>query len=276
MRTMRMTMLSVGCAMAAALGVVGCGEMATLTVADGTGPNPKLPAPATTLIPTMKIAPAEGWPAGGQPMPAEGLQVAVLADKLEHPRWLYVLPNGDILVAETNAPPKPEDRKGVRGWVMKQMYAKAGAAVPSANRITLLRSSKGDGVIDTRTVFLEGLNSPLGMALVGNALYVADSDALLRFPYTPGATRIAAPPVKVVDLPAGPINHHWTKNVIASADGSKLYVTIGSNSNAGENGIDKEAERAAIWEVDPRTGSHRVFASGLRNPVAWRGSPRAT
>jgi glucose/arabinose dehydrogenase len=249
--------------------------MATLTVADGTGPNPTLPPPATTLLPTIKIAPAEGWPAGAHPVPADGLQVSALADKLEHPRWLYVLPNGDVLVAETNAPPKPEDRKGVRGWVMKQMYARAGAAVPSANRIVLLRSSKGDGVIDTRTVFLEGLNSPFGMALVGNDFYVADSDALLRFPYTPGATRITAPPVKVTDLPAGPLNHHWTKNVIASADGTKLYVSVGSNSNAGENGIDKEAERAAIWEIDARTGRHRVFASGLRNPVGMAWEPES-
>jgi len=229
------------------------------------------------MFPTIHIAPAEGWKNGRMPVAADGMRVAAFADKLDHPRWIYVLPNGDVLVAETNAPPKPEDGGGVRGWVMKQALSKAGAAVPSANRIILLRASKRDGVVDTRTVFIDGLHSPFGMALVGSDFYVADSDALLRFPYTPGATHIALSPVRIVDLPAGPINHHWTKNVIASVDGTRLYVTVGSNSNAGENGIDQEAGRAAIWEVDTRTGSHRIFASGLRNPVgmAWEPESRA-
>jgi len=262
----------------AALGsasLAACGDMATLTVADGTGPAPRLPAPTTSVVPTMKIAPAVGWPAGAHPVPAEGLDVTMFADKLEHPRWLYVLPNGDVLVAETNAPPKPEDGRGVRGLIMKQTLSKAGAAVPSANRIILLRASKGDGRVDTRTVFIDGLRSPFGMALVGSDFYVADSDALVRFPYTPGETHIAASPVKVVDLPAGPINHHWTKNVIASADGTKLYVTVGSNSNVGENGIDQETGRAAIWEIDARSGGHRIFASGLRNPVGMAWEPES-
>ena len=176
-----------------------------------------------------------------------------------------------MLVAETNAPPKPEDGKGIKGAIMKALMKQAGAGVASANRITLLRDTDGDGVADMRTVFVKGLNSPFGMALVGGDLYVADSDALIRFAYHEGDTSIATPGTKVVDLPAGPINHHWTKNVIASADGSKLYVTVGSNSNVGENGIDNEQGRAAIWEVDPKTGAHRVFASGLRNPngMAW-------
>jgi glucose/arabinose dehydrogenase len=183
-----------------------------------------------------------------------------------------VLPNGDVLVAETNAPAKPDDNKGIKGWITGLMMGRAGADVPSANRITLLRPA-GDGTIQTRSVFLEGLNSPFGMALVGNDLYVADTDAVLRYPYQTGQTRITAPGVKVVDLPAGPINHHWTKNVIASADGQRLYVTVGSNSNVGDNGVEAEVGRAAIWEVDPHTGQHRIFASGLRNPVGLGWEP---
>ena len=251
--------------------LASCGDTAKLTVEQGTGPNPTLPAPHHTLIPTVKIAPAVGWRAGETPTAAAGLTVRAFASALDHPRWLYVLPNGDVLVAETNAPPKPEDGKGIKGAVMKHEMKKAGAAVPSANRITLLRDADGDGTPETRTVFLQNLNSPFGMALVGNDFYVADSDALLRFPYHDGDTQISAPGTKLTDLPAGPINHHWTKNVIASRDGSKLYVTVGSNSNVGENGMDKEVDRAAILEIDRATGSKRVFASGLRNPngLAW-------
>ena len=249
-----------------AAGLAACGESSTLQVADGTGPSPKLPEPNKTLIPTVNIAPAVGWSQGAKPIAAEGLQVSAFAEDLDHPRWLYVLPNGDVLVAETNAPPKPDDSKGIRGWVMEKVMGKAGAGVPSANRITLLRDANHDGIAETRSVFLQNLNSPFGMALVGNDLYVADSDKLLRFPYQAGADNISAQPTKVVDLPGGPLNHHWTKNVIASPDGKKLYVTVGSNSNVGENGMDKEEGRAAIWEVDPATGSHRIFASGLRNP----------
>ena len=249
-----------------AAGLAACGESSTLQVADGTGHSPKLPEPNKTLIPTVNIAPAVGWSQGAKPIAAEGLQVSAFAEDLDHPRWLYVLPNGDVLVAETNAPPKPDDSKGIRGWVMEKVMGKAGAGVPSANRITLLRDANHDGIAETRSVFLQNLNSPFGMALVGNDLYVADSDKLLRFPYQAGADSISAQPTKVVDLPGGPLNHHWTKNVIASPDGKKLYVTVGSNSNVGENGMDKEEGRAAIWEVDPATGSHRIFASGLRNP----------
>ena len=254
-----------------AAGLAACGESSTLQVADGTGPSPKLPEPNKTLIPTVNIAPAVGWSQGAKPIAAEGLQVSAFAEDLDHPRWLYVLPNGDVLVAETNAPPKPDDSKGIRGWVMEKVMGKAGAGVPSANRITLLRDANHDGIAETRSVFLQNLNSPFGMALVGNDLYVADSDKLLRFPYQAGADSISAQPTKVVDLPGGPLNHHWTKNVIASPDGKKLYVTVGSNSNVGENGMDKEEGRAAIWEVDPATGSHRIFASGLRNPngIDW-------
>ncbi|MGZ5141235.1 MAG: PQQ-dependent sugar dehydrogenase, partial [Burkholderiales bacterium] len=257
------------CGMLAALAltlagsIAACSETARLPVEAGIGPNPALPPPHKSLIPTVNIAPASGWPEGVKPASPAQTAVTAFASDLDHPRWLYVLPNGDVLVAETNAPPKPEDGKGIKGWVMKRVMKKAGAAVPSANRISLLRDGDGDGVAETRSVFLEGLNSPFGMALVGTELYVANSDAVLRFPYKPGDTRIAVPGVKVVDLPAGPINHHWTKNLIASHDGAKLYVTVGSNSNVAERGIDKEEGRAAVWEVDVKSGDHRVFASGL-------------
>ncbi|MBK5530858.1 sorbosone dehydrogenase family protein [Pseudomonas sp. TH06] len=252
-------------------GLAACGESSSLQVSDGTGPSPKLPEPNKTLIPTVNIAPAIGWPEGGKPTAAAGTQVAAFAEGLDHPRWLYVLPNGDVLVAETNAPPKPDDSSGIRGWVMKKVMGKAGAGVPSPNRITLLRDADHDGVAETRTVFLQNLNSPFGMTLVGNDLYVADTDRLLRFHYESGATEITSQPIKVTDLPGGTLNHHWTKNVIASKDGNKLYVTVGSNSNVGENGLDKEEGRAAIWEVDRATGNHRIFASGIRNPngLAW-------
>jgi glucose/arabinose dehydrogenase len=258
---------------AIAITVSACAGVATLPVSAGTGPHPTLPEPQPGLIPTVHIAPAVGWPAGATPQAAAGLRVAAFASGLDHPRWLYVLPNGDVLVAESNAPPKPDDAKGMRGWLTGLMMQRAGAGAPSANRITLLRDTDGDGVADLRTVLLEGLNSPFGMALVADQLYVANSDAVLRFPYKPGDTHIAAPGTKLVDLPAGPINHHWTKNIIASADGTRLYVSVGSNSNAGERGMEVEAQRAAIWEVNLATGAHRVFASGLRNPVGLAWSP---
>ena len=252
------------------LNIIGCGERATLPVEAGMGPRPTLPAPNPTLIPTVNIAPAKGWPAGAKPTAAPGLSVNAYATGLDHPRWLYVLPNGDVLVAETNAPPK--DSKGIKDWIMKLLKKRAGAGVPSANRITLLRDSDGDDIADMRRVFLQGLNSPFGMALVQNDFYVANTDALIRYPYQQGETQITAPGVKLADLPAGPINHHWTKNVIASRDGSHLYVTVGSNSNAGENGLEKEIDRAAVLEVERITGRVRIFASGLRNPVglAWQ------
>ena len=255
----------------AALALAACGDVARLPEQAVVGPNPEIAPPSRSVVPTVDIAPAKGWPQGVKPRAAPGTQVAAFARDLAHPRWLYVLPNGDVLVAETNAPPKPEDGKGLRGKAMKQVMKKAGAAVPSQNRITLLRDADGDGVAEVRQPFLEGLNSPFGMALVGNDFYVANTDSIVRFHYEPGATRAAGPGVKIVDLPGGPLNHHWTKNLIASPDGKKLYVTVGSNSNAAENGLDQEHGRAAIWEVELPTGQHRVFASGLRNPngLAW-------
>ncbi len=254
-----------------ALLLVGCGETAQLPVSAGTGPRPALPAPHPTLIPTVNIAPAIGWPPGLTPQGAPGTQVTAFSTGLEHPRWLLVLPNGDVLVAESNAPAKPEDGPGIKGWVMGLVMKRAGAGVPSADRITVLRDIDGDGVADLRSVLLQGLSSPFGMALVGDSLYVANSNAVVKFPYAPGDLRITADATHVVELPAGPINHHWTKNIIASVDGSKLYVTVGSNSNVGERGSDAEAGRAAIWEVNLSDGTHRVYASGLRNPngMAW-------
>jgi glucose/arabinose dehydrogenase len=255
------------------LGLSACGETAKLPEDAGIGPNPALPEPNATLIPTLNIAPAKGWPEGAKPTAAADLAVAAFATGFDHPRWLYVLPNGDVLVAETNAPERPE-RSGPKTWVMSQVQKRAGAGVPSANRITLLRDADNDGVAELRTTFLSNLNSPFGMVLVGNDLYIANTDAVLRFPYVVGVTQIDQPGVKVADLPGGPLNHHWTKNLVASADGTRLYVAVGSNSNVGENGLEKEERRAAILEIDPATGQSRVFASGLRNPVGMFWQPQ--
>jgi glucose/arabinose dehydrogenase len=255
-----------------ALLLSGCGDSAKLPEQASTGANPPIPEPNKSFIPTVNVATAKGWPNGEKPTAAAGLSVVAFANGLDHPRWLAVLPNGDVLVAESNAPERPEEGKGVKGWVMKFMQKRAGASVPSADRITLLRDADGDGVAETRTVFLKNLYSPFGMALVRHDLYVANADAVMRFAYEDGATQITTPGTKVADLPGGPINHHWTKNIIASRDGSKLYATVGSNSNAGENGLDKEKGRAAIHEIDLKTGQSRVFASGLRNPngMGWQ------
>ncbi|MYM23506.1 sorbosone dehydrogenase family protein [Duganella sp. FT135W] len=231
----------------------------------GFGPSPQLPEPEHKLIPTLNVAPAEPFSAQQRPLAPPGFSVTAYAHGLDHPRWLYTLPNGDVLVAETNAPPKPDDSKGIKGMVMKQQMKKAGAATESANRITLLRGLDGKGEVQSRSTYLTGLHSPFGMALVGKDLYVADTDAVLRFPYQEGATSISTPGVKVMDLPAGTINHHWTKNIIASPDGKYLYVTVGSNSNVGENGIAAETGRAAIWQLELATNKSRLFATGLRN-----------
>jgi glucose/arabinose dehydrogenase len=249
-----------------------CGGSAKLPVERGMGPNPELPEPRTSKIPVVSVAKAVGWADNQSPAPAPGLTVTRFASGLDHPRWLYVLPNGDILVAETNGPARPEDQpKGLRGFFMKRFFKKAGASVPSANRITLLRDADGDGKAEFRSVLLDSLYSPFGMALVRGALYVANADALVRFPYRDGDARITAPATRVAALPGRPYNHHWTKSLIANDDGSRLYVGVGSNSNVAEHGMDAEKERAAIWEIDPATGAHRVYASGLRNPVglAW-------
>lgn len=253
--------------LALGLMLAACGGPQPLPPEAGFGPNPQLPPPSSSLLPEVRIAPAVGWPAGRMPTPAPGFRVQAFATGLDHPRWLYRLPNGDILVAESNAPPKPDDKKGgIRGWIQGLIMGRAGATVPSADRITLLRDADGDGVAETKTAFLENLTSPFGMALVGERLFVANADAVVAFPYQAGQTRITAQAVKVADLPAGR-NHHWTKSLVASPDGSRLYVGVGSNSNIGENGLDEEVDRAAILEIDPATGARRVYASGLRNPV---------
>jgi glucose/arabinose dehydrogenase len=262
-------------AAAAATLLSGCGERAKLDVADGFGPDPKLPPPAKTMLPTVNIAEATGWPEGRMPTPVQGLAVQPFARGLDHPRWLLVLPNGDVLVAETNKPPPAEKKQGgIKGWIAEKVMDRAGAGVPSANRITLLRDADGDGVAELKTPFLTGLYSPFGMALVGTTLYVANADALVAFPYVEGATRIAEPPRKIADLPAGR-NHHWTKSLVAAPDGSKLYVGVGSNSNVAEKGLDEEVNRAAILEIDARTGASRVFAGGLRNPVGMDWNPES-
>jgi glucose/arabinose dehydrogenase len=259
-----------------AYGLMGCGGSARLPVEAGMGPNPTLPAPRSSLIPVVKVATAVGWSDGVTPTPATGMLVRAFATRLDHPRWLHVLPNGDVLVAETNAPANRERAGGIRGWFMRRYFKRAGASVPTANRITLLRDRDGDGVAETRSVLLSKLHSPFGMALIRDQLYVANTDAVVRFPYREGDTVIAVAGTKVVDLPAGRLNHHWTKSLIANADGSKLYVTVGSNSNAGEKGLENEIDRAAIHEIDVATGTRRLFASGLRNPVgiAWEPTSR--
>ena len=258
------------CAGAGIFLLAACGDKSTLPAGADVGPQPILKAPNKTLIPTVQIAPAKGWSASMTPTPAPGLAVNAFATALDHPRWVYVLPNGDVLVAESNAPERPA-KKGIVNWVQGKVMARAGAGVPSANRISLLRDADGDGVAEFKRVFIKDLNSPFGMALVGDSLYVANTDAVLRFPYKEGMTEIVDKPQQVAPLPGGPLNHHWTKNIIASKDGSKLYATTGSNSNVAENGIENEKDRAAILEIDIASGNTRVFASGLRNPngMAW-------
>jgi len=250
--------------------LAGCGGGARGPSPSNVGPDPVLPAPRTGGLPTVNIAPATGWPEGAAPKAAEGLAVTAFATGLDHPRWLHVLPNGDVLVAESNRQPAPP--KGLRDFIEKRIMGIAGAEVPSADRITLLRDADGDGRADTRTLLLEGLTSPFGMALVGGSLYVADTDALLRFPYAPGITRIDAPGEAVVALPANPPNRHWTKGLLAGPDG-RLYASVGSNSDHGENGMAAEAGRAAIWIVDPASRTASIFGSGLRNPVGLAFEP---
>jgi glucose/arabinose dehydrogenase len=252
--------------------VSACGKSQPLS-SNEYGPSPQLGAPKSSWLPTINIATVKGWGESGAPQAAGGTRVTALARGLAHPRWLYVLPNGDVLVAESDAPSRPDESKGFMGMAEKLVMKFSGSGnKPSANRITLLRDVHGDGTAVERHVFLQDLNSPIGMALVGNNFYVADSDALLRFPYAAGDTEIRARPVPVTELPGGPRNHHWTKSLTASADGQKLYVGVGSNSNVGEHGLGIEAQRAAVWEINAASGAHRIYASGLRNPVglAWQ------
>jgi len=247
----------------------GCGDRAILRPVQSTGAYPQLPKPFSPVVPTVNIASAWGWPAGAMPVAAEGLRVTQFADNLAHPRTLLVLPNGDVLVTETASPGPDRGHEGrsLRGALMYTLTSEAGANVPSANRIMLLRDADGDGVAELRLPYItEGLHSPFGMALIGNTLYVANANALVAYPYDPAATGISAAPRQVTWLPAQR-NLHWTKSLAAGPDGM-LYVGVGSNSNRGENGMNEERERAAIWRVDPRTGRHSLYATGLRNPAA--------
>lgn len=227
-----------------------------------TGKRPQITPPRIQTFPTIKVADAVGWPQGAAPTPAAGLAVKAFARGLDHPRWLYRLPNGDILVAETNSPPR--EGGGIAGMVMGHLMDKAGAGVPSANRITLLRDADGDGVAESRTVLLSGLNSPFGMALMGGYLYVGDTDALVRVPYKDGDTRITAKPETVIKLNPG--GNHWARNVLAAPDGKTLFVTVGSSTNIAENGIEAEKFRANILQVYPEAKTFRIYAAGLRNP----------
>src|SRR5262245_30791530 len=234
MRIERWTLLTL-----TAVTMVACGTTAKLPESAGRGPNPILPEPQREIIPTIEIAPAKGWGSGAKPVAAAGMNVAAFADGLDHPRWLHVLPNGDVLVAESNAPERPEQGKGIRGYFQKEAMKKAGAVTKTANRITLLRDADGDGTAETKSVFLTGLNSPFGMAHANGKVFIANTDAVVSVPYTVRATEITTTPAEVTVLPAGPRNHHWTKGLIASPDGSKLYATVGSNSNIAENGLDE-------------------------------------
>jgi len=250
-----------------------CGGQAKLRGGEDTGADPQIVPPETSAIPVLEIAPAVGWNGVDTPTAAAGLGVKAFATGLDHPRWLYVLPNGDVLVAESNAPPGKRGIKGIKGKVMGAVMKKAGSGVPSANRIRLLRDADGDGVAEMRGVFAQNLSSPFGMVLVGDTLYVANADSIVKFPYASGDQKASAAPQKVADLPGADdqLNHHWTKSLIASADGKRLYVGVGSNSNIADNGMAAETNRASVLEIDPATGTQRVFASGLRNPVgiAW-------
>ncbi len=244
-------------------------DVARLSVEAVSGAKPKITDPREQTIPTVKVADAVGWANGVTPTPAAGLAVNEFAGKLDHPRWLYELPNGDILVAETNSPPR--DGGGVTGFVMGRMMAKAGAGGPSANRIALLRDTNGDGVADQRSVLLAGLNSPFGMALVGDRLFIGNHDALIAYPFRVGQTTITAKPELIVKLPGG--GNHWAKNIIASPDGRLIYIGVGSSSNIAENGMEAEDHRANILEVSVDAKTMRIFASGLRNPVGMTWEP---
>lgn len=249
--------------------ITACGGNAKLPVSAGVGPDPQLPETRDALVPLVHIAKATGWQEGAMPRAANGLRVNAFASGLDHPRWLHVLPNGDVLVAETNSQPSPA--KGIRARIQRAVMKRAGAGVASADRITLLRDLDGDGVAEVRSALVTGLTSPFGMALVGSRLYIANTDSIVSVPYRSGVTEIRTKPRFLAALPAGPINHHWTKGLLASRDGTTLYVAVGSNSDHGENGMENEVNRAAILEIDVQTAATRVFADGLRNPVglAW-------
>ncbi|MCC3731508.1 sorbosone dehydrogenase family protein [Rouxiella badensis] len=252
--------------------LAGCDEAAKIAPEKQTGSNPELPAAKNFLLPPMQVPSGTTWKTAETPKVAEGLKIAKVADGFMHPRQITVLPNGDVLVVEANSPPgvtsKPKEI--IMGMVQKA----SGKGGPGGNRITLLRNANGDGKTWEKHIFLENLHSPFGVQLIGNELYVANADGLVKYPYQSGETQITEPPTEVADLPGGPINHHWTKSLLASPDGSKLYVGVGSNSNITENGIGAEYRRADILEVDVATGASRIYASGLRNPTGLQWEPQ--
>jgi glucose/arabinose dehydrogenase len=252
--------------------LAACGGPARLPLEAGIGPALALPPPEQALIPAVKVAKASGWPGGLSPIAAPGLKVTAFAKGLDHPRWLYVLPNGDVLVAETSGPGTDPGPPGLKGLFFKMFQKKAGGAAPSANRITLLRDGDGDGVAEFSSTLISGLRSPFGMALLGNELFIANTDSLVAVPFRTGMTSIGAKPRLVTSLPSFR-NHHWTKSLVASPDGRFLYVGVGSNSNVGENGMAIEQGRAAIWRIDPRSGASRIVATGLRNPIGIAFNP---
>ncbi|MEO5973346.1 MAG: sorbosone dehydrogenase family protein [Sphingomicrobium sp.] len=262
------------CAIAAVFALTACGETSEQDFSASTGPDPTIGKPRRTTLPTVDIADAKGWPAGTKPVVAAGLQVNQFAGGLEHPRWLLTLPNGDVLAALSDSPGTDKTGGLIKGTIQAKLMNKAGSGNPSADIIMLLRDADGDGVAETRTKLIKGLKSPFGMALVGKELFVANADALIAFPFAPGVTQMTARPRLVTALPSG-YNHHWTKSLVASPDGKYLFVGVGSNSNAGENGLEMEQGRAAIWVVEPTTGAYRIFAGGLRNPVGLAFNPWA-
>ena len=265
-RKIRIAVIVILVALIATFYVLATGEEATLDVAAVSGARPTIVAPKETLIPTVNVARAVGWKAGERPMASAGLAVAPFASGLEHPRWIHVLPNGDVLISESNSPPRDGDNGGggITGFVTKKIMGRAGAGAPSPNRIILLRDANGDGKAELKTVLIAGLNSPSGMAWRDGQLYIANTDALVRVPLSPGQTRIDAKPEIIARLPGG--FNHWARNIIIAPDGKSIFVTVGSASNIGERGMEIEAKRAAVLQIDLATRSDRIFAYGLRNP----------
>ncbi len=259
------------CVIALALVVVGCSEKATYLPSQQSGANPSMPQAQNFLVPPMQVPDGVGWQAGEKPSVTSGLKIEAIASDLLHPRQLYTLPNGDVLVVESNGPgaePVTTPKQLIAGFV-KNLSGKGGKG---GNRITLLRKKPGGSSEWEQHIFIERLHSPFGVQLIGDTLYVANTDNIMKYHYTPGATRMSDPGVEFTDLP-NTINHHWTKALLASPDGKKLYVGVGSNSNVTENGLAVEYRRAMILEVDAQTGASRIFASGIRNPTGIQWEP---
>ncbi len=255
------------------LTLAACGEDSSFDTQSQIGPNPNLPEPKQYLFPPMHLAKVVGWKGDEKPTVAPGLKIEPLVTGLQHPRSLHVLPNGDILVVESKAPgvqPIARPKDIIMGLV--ESWVTSGGDTGPSNRITLVRPSN-DGKPQT-SVFLDHLTSPFGVALVGSDLYVANTDSLMRYKYNTGDTKITDPGSALLTLPGGPIDHHWTKDLVASPDGKLLYVGVGSNSNITENGMEAEKNRAAIWEVDRQSGRWRIFADGLRNPNGLSFEPK--